>query len=170
MIKDILDYVANSATIIALIFAGYQFTQWKKQQRYSLEVSTLLDMEDKFEIYIMFSMKIYAGFSQARIDAEKFQSKEDKERLNEFFKGEFSRKMLEATKELNQAGMDYALYYFRAKRLNLKVEETDELNPVWLDKELNSFIEKNQERNEVATRFAEIKKIALERFEVLRAR
>lgn len=167
-IKDFTDYAANFATIAALIFAGYQFLQWKKQQIYSIRISTLLDMEDRFEIYTMSSLKVFAGLNQAKKDASQAKTQDEKSRLNNFFSGEFREKILLATNESNKAGHEYSLYYSRAKRLNLDIENMDEINPEWLQKKFDSFIFGNADEELVANEASKIKSIAYDNFKKLR--
>ena len=167
-IKDFTDYAANFATIFAFIFAGYQFLQWKKQQMYSIKISTLLDMEDRFEIYVMSSLKVFAGLNQAKKDIQKSISQEEKLKINNFLKNEFYAKILLATNESNQAGQEYSLSYFRAKRLNLSIDGINEIDPNWLQKTLDSFISNEMDEQVVAKRVSEIKNIAFETFKKLR--
>lgn len=165
-IKDFTDL----ATIASLIFAGYQFFAWRKQQIYNIRISTLLDMEDKYEIYIMSSLRICAGINQAKKDVKIVKSAEEKARINNFLKGEFREKILLATNESTQAWNEYSLYYFRAKRLKIDIEGLNEINPNWLHERFNTFISEDINEEYFFNDISNIKNIAFNKFEKLRSK
>ncbi|HHT7585844.1 MULTISPECIES: hypothetical protein [Enterobacteriaceae] len=109
------------ATVVATAFAIIVFSHWKEQQEYLLKLNLLLDLEDKFSIYICRSISdfgvFYNGFKCVRDNANK-----DKRVVDEAIKKHFSEKLDEKLTASSQ--YEFELAHVRALRM---IPELDDL-------------------------------------------
>ncbi len=167
---ELFNYLANITSVIAFLFAGYQFFQWRKQQRHSLELESILNMEDRFEILVMSNMKVVADFQKAKAIAKSShdKSREEKIQIENWLKNQFSESVKTAQLYANECAGSYSLGCFRAKRLGFDVEKTDVLQCKWIVDKFGSFIESDISTEEITNEISEIKKKASEKFAALR--
>jgi hypothetical protein len=167
---ELINYLANITSVIAFLFAGYQFFQWRKQQRHSLELESILNMEDRFEILVASNMKIVANFKKAKeiANASTNKSHEEKHQIDSWLNNQFFKSVNKDQLYANQCAENYSLACFRAKRLGFDVENTDVLQCKWIVEKFNSFIENDMSNIEIANELSAMKTKAVERFAALR--
>lgn len=167
---ELFNYLANITSVIAFLFAGYQFFQWRKQQRHSLELESILNMEDRFEILVASNMKVVADFQRAKkiSNSSHDKSLEERAQIDAWLKNQFSESVKTAQLYANECAGSYSLACFRAKRLGFDVEKTDVLKCKWIVEKFGSFIEKDISTEEIANEISEMKTKASEKFAALR--
>lgn len=167
---ELFNYWANITSVIAFLFSGYQFFQWRRQQRHSLELESILNMEDRFEILVASYMKVVASFQKAKEIANSSHNKslEERTQIDEWLKNQFFESVKTAQLYANECAESYSLACFKAKRLGFEVEKTDALQCNWIVEKFGSFIENNMSTKEIANEISEIKTKASERFATLR--
>lgn len=165
---EFFGYLSNIVTVIAFLFAGYQFFLWRKQQRYALELEALLNMEDLFEIYIASLMRVYGYFDKANKLAREAGTREDKQKVDSYLKGNFRDMILAVNNETNENMKSYSLARFRSLRLGFDIGEIEELDPDWLRDSFESFLQNKSSIEEAAEEISKIKKVASEKFKRLR--
>lgn len=168
---ELFSYLSNIVTVMAFLFAGYQFFSWRKQQKYSLELEALLNMEDFFEIYIESLTRAHGKLDKAnRLAAEVAdKTREDRLNLHAYLKGEFQNMMLESAREINDNSTNYRLACSRASRLNFDIKTTDELDSEWLRDKFEYFLQEESSLEDVAEEISRIEKVASQKFKKLRA-
>ena len=166
----IFEYAANVTSVIAFLFAGYQFFQWRKQQRHSLELETILEMEDRYEILMASLMRMQGAFIQVQKDEKKFseRSREEQARFKKWLNGEFSEKIRILGQSITDNANNYSLVCFRAKRLGFEIDKTKEINCEWIQDEFESFVKKELSIEESGHAISEMKIKAQKAFEDLR--
>lgn len=167
---ELFNYLASITSVIAFFFAGYQFFQWRKQQRHSLELESILNMEDRFEILVASNMKVIADFQKAKeiANSSHDKSREEKMQIDDWLRNQFKESVRTAQLYANECAENYSLACFRAKRLGFDVEKTDVLQPKWIVEKFSSFIERNMSTEEIANEISEIKNKASNKFAALR--
>lgn len=165
-----INYWANVTTVIAFLFAGYQFFQWRRQQRHSLELESILNMEDRFELLIISNVRVVASLRKAeKIARESLdKTREEKSEIDLWLKNEFFESVKSDQRIASESAVNYSLAYFRVRRLGFDVASTDELNCEWVVKKFNALISGDLSDEEVAKQISLIKKKAGERFAILR--
>lgn len=168
---ELFSHLSNIVTVIAFLFAGYQFFLWRKQQRYSLELEALLNMEDLFEIYIASLMRAHGKFDKANQLAVEASTKTREDRLNldAYLKTEFKNMMIDSAREINNNSTNYSLAFFRVSRLNFDITTTNELDTEWLRDKFEKFLQEKSSLEAVAEEISRIKMVASEKFKKLRA-
>ncbi|EAA9928498.1 hypothetical protein A6856_23855 [Salmonella enterica] len=94
-ITDLVNYftIAGAlSTIVATMIAFIAFINWRKQQAYSLQLSLLLDLEDKFTIYIAQNMEDFNTFWQA-YKCIRNNKDQDKKVIDDTIKKHFSERL-----------------------------------------------------------------------------
>lgn len=167
---ELFNYLASITSVIAFLFAGYQFFQWRKQQRHSLELESILNMEDRFEILVASNMKMVVGFQKVKAIAKSShdKSREEKIQIDNWLKNQFIESAKTAQLYANECAEKYSLAYFRAKRLGFDVEKTDVLQCKWIVDKFDWFIESDISPEEIANEISEIKNKASKKFAALR--
>ncbi len=116
-ITDLVNYftIAGAlATIVATIIALLAFINWRRQQEYSLQLGLLLDLEDKFIIYIMQNIADFNAFWLAskcirdNQDAEKYA-------VNDAINKHFSETL--DKEKSSKAHFEMSLSLIRAERM-----------------------------------------------------
>ncbi|WP_253449991.1 hypothetical protein [Halomonas sp. Y3] len=168
---QLFSHLSNIVTVIAFLFAAYQFFLWRKQQRYSLEIESLLNMEDLFEIYVAALMRVHGYFDKANKLAIEAKDKavEDRRNLDEYLRGRFRDMISESAREINEQSTSYSLARYRVIRLNFDIDTKNELDPEWLRDKFDEFLQRNNSLEEVAGEISKIKKVAYEEFKILRS-
>ncbi len=167
---ELFNYLASITSVIAFLFAGYQFFQWRKQQRHSLELESILNMEDRFEILVASNMKVVADLQKAKEIAKSSRDKtrEEKIQIDAWLKNQFVESVKTAQIHAYECADRYRLACFRAKRLGFDVEKTDVLQCKWIVDQFSSFIENDMSTEEISKAIFEIKNEASEKFATLR--
>lgn len=94
-VADLVNYftIAGAlSTIVATMIAFVAFVNWRKQQAYSLQLSLLLDLEDKFTIYIAQNMGDFNAFWQA-YKCIRDNKGQDKKAIDDAIKKHFSERL-----------------------------------------------------------------------------
>ncbi|SFF06681.1 hypothetical protein SAMN05216563_1124 [Phytobacter palmae] len=94
-VTDLVNYftIAGAlSTIVATMIAFVAFINWRKQQAYSLQLSLLLDLEDKFTIYIAKNMEDFNAFWQA-YKCIRDNKGQDKKAIDDAIKKHFSERL-----------------------------------------------------------------------------
>lgn len=167
---ELFSHLSNILTVIAFLFAAYQFFLWRKQQRYSLELDSILDMEDLFEIYIDSLMRAHGYFDKARKLAIETngKSKEERHELDKYLKNEFKLLIEQNNQEINDNANKYGLARFRVKRLDYDIDKIEELDSMWIRDRFQSFLIDKTSLEDVAQEISRIKTVARDEFNKLR--
>ncbi|TMP61895.1 hypothetical protein CWB77_08160 [Pseudoalteromonas sp. S1610] len=167
---ELFSHLSNILTVIAFLFAAYQFFLWRKQQRYSLELDSILNMEDLFEIYIGSLMRAHGYFDKAQklaVEAHG-KSKEERHELNKYLKNEFKLLIEQNNQEINDNANKYGLACFRVKRLDYDIDKIEELDSMWIRDRFQSFLIDKTSLEDVAQEISRIKTVARDEFNKLR--
>ncbi|MER0214867.1 MAG: hypothetical protein DU481_01450 [Nitrosomonas sp.] len=167
---ELFSYLANITSVIAFLFAGYQFFQWRRQQRHSLELESILNMEDRFELLVASNMKVVKNFQKAKEIVKESSDKpiEEKNKIDLWLKMEFFESVKSAQHRANECAESYSLACFKAKRLGFDVASTDELQCGWIVEKFSSFISSDISTEEITSEVSAIKQKAGEKFAALR--
>ena len=140
---ELFSHLSDIVTVTAFLFTGYQFFLWRKQQRYSLELEALLNMENFFEIYISSLMRVHGKFEKANRLAVEASGKtlEDRRNLDAYLKADFKNMMMESAREINDNSTNYRLAFFKVSRLNFDITSTNEINAEWLRYKFEQFLQ-----------------------------
>ncbi|MDO9010344.1 MAG: hypothetical protein Q7U78_00850 [Gallionella sp.] len=171
---EIISTLSNACTIIATIVAAYAFFFWRKQQLYGKKIEHLLNMEDCFEILVFAYMERHAHILRQcdLANSAEGKDKEYRQLIDERIKQNFINAAWQD--KLNSASFNYQLAFFRAKRMDLPVNQLGCLNPKSIEevfiKPLENFKGKElpSATEALTNEIAEIKKSAFENFEKLR--
>ena len=168
---ELFSHLSNIVTVIVFLFAAYQFFLWRKQQRYSLEMEALLNMEDLFEIYMASLMRTHGYFDKADKLASEAKDKtvEDRQNFDAYMHSRFKDALVFARREVNEQSKSYSLARYRVIRLNFDIDKKNELDPEWLEDRFDEFLEKKNSLEQVAEKISKIKKVAYEEFKRLRS-
>lgn len=169
-LESILGIVASIATISSFIAAYYQFSQWRKQQRYGIELSTLLDIEDQFELLIYSQTNIKVAMLERNKATKNAKSSQERENVENWLQGDFSISLKKALAEHAEIAKSYSLLAFRGKRLKLWQEIPQELDAAHINKKFNTLIEDNSPPEETAIAISKIKEAAYDKFKKIRAK
>lgn len=90
-VTDLVNYSTIAGALATIVATGI-IINWRKQQEYSLQLSLLLDLEDKFEIYIMQNMEDFATFWHAS-KCIRDHKDQDKRAVNDVIKNHFREKL-----------------------------------------------------------------------------
>ena len=167
-LENILGCIANVATITGFIFANYQFLQWRKQQRYSIEFSTLLDIEDQFELLIYYHMSINAITLKMKKAAKNAKSPQERADFDKNSNSQHLMPLQKALEKYTEIEKSYSLLIFRGKRIRLWQQTPQELDAAYINTKFNTLIENDNSLEETATAVSKIKEAAYHELEKIR--
>ena len=167
---EFFSYLANITSAIAFLFSGYQFFQWRRQQRHSLELESILNMEDRYEILIASEMKLFGIFKEMEKTVRESHNwpTEERHRVDDWLKNKIDPALISAQNHVNACQTDYSLACFRVRRLGFDVDSTKEMSDKWISEIFISFIKNKNSIEQVVGEVSEVKKVVSEKFQMLR--
>ena len=149
---NLISIVSDGFTIFVSIFAIQAFLTWKKQQKYSIQISLLMELEDNYEILFTKYIEEYHWFLKLGNTIENNQEISNKE-LNRWLIEEYTKK--KSNDELITSSRKYEISYLRAKRFFPIIKNDKNFKKSYLDEIFNKHISKLNTNNDAEKIFKE---------------
>jgi hypothetical protein len=167
---EYLSYISNVASLIAFLFANYQFFQWRKQQRHSLEIESIVNMEIAFEILIMANLKLAAAIDAGKKNVSRANdmSPEEKKNLEKWINDIYFKQLKREQIYANQCVESYETAYFKVKCLGLCGDDVNEFSCKKITEEFDSLIKSNSSLENISIEAIKMKTAAKKKFSIIK--
>jgi len=140
----IFSFIGSAFTVLATLIALYAVLTWRKQQKYTILLNQLIELEDNYEILFVNYIEEYHWFLKLENTVHENQltnytniSKKD---LNKFILDEYHKKKSDNSLVINSR--EYELAYLRTKRFFPSIQDDNNLKKSYLDEVLDKHISK----------------------------
>ena len=157
--NTIISFLSSIFTIIATFIALITILIWKKQQKFSIKINLLMDLEDSYEILFTKYIEEY-HFTLRLLNTVKTNKTQSNQEINKLIDKELATRK---ENELSISGQKYELSFIRAIRFFPELDKYDFLKKSYLDK----VFEKNLQELSSKILNTDAEKIAIDYFKEL---
>ena len=151
----IFTFIGSVFTVLATLIALYALLTWRRQQKYTILLNYLIELEDNYEILFANYIEEYHWFLKLEntVHENKIANYANisKKELDKFILDEYNKKKLNNSFVVN--GREYELAYLRAKRFFSSIQDDNNLQKSYLDKHISKISDELAKNNDVENLF-----------------